>query len=230
MTVSDKDDSKSSDTVTSAYEEHPKAFISYSWTSDEHQKWVVDLASQLRVDGVDVILDKWDLHEGDDAHAFMERMVTDPSVKKVLLVCDRRYVEKANGRTGGVGTEAQIITGEIYGKVTQDKFVAIVLERDDQEKALVPAYFASRVYIDMSNRDLFAQSYEQLLRWIYGKPIYTKPDIGARPAFLSDSATITLGTTTAARRALDAIKNNRDYWLGALAVLIGMRRYRYFRR
>jgi hypothetical protein len=217
MTSPDTDNSKLPNPVSTESDEHPRAFISYSWTSDEHQKWVIDLASQLRADGVDVILDKWDLHEGDDAHAFMERMVTDPSVKKVLLVCDRRYVEKANGRTGGVGTEAQIITGEIYGKVTQDKFVAIVLERDEQGKALVPVYFGSRVFIEMSDGDSYAQSYEQLLRWIYGKPIYIKPDLGARPAFLADSTTVSLGTTTAARRALDAIKNNRDYWLGALA-------------
>lgn len=146
----------------------------------------------------------------------MERMVTDPAVKKVILICEKKYVEKANGRVGGVGTEAQIITGEIYGKVAQDKFVAIVRERDDQGKAIVPAYYGSLVYIDMADRDAFALSYEQLLRWIYDKPFYTKPDIGNRPGFLSDTAAVSLGTTTAFNRALDALKNNRDHWSGAL--------------
>jgi hypothetical protein len=41
-----------------------KAFISYSWSSQEHQQWVLDLASQLRESGVDVTIDKWDLREG----------------------------------------------------------------------------------------------------------------------------------------------------------------------
>lgn len=42
----------------------PKLFISYSWSSPEHEQWVVDLAAELRESGVDVILDKWDLKEG----------------------------------------------------------------------------------------------------------------------------------------------------------------------
>jgi hypothetical protein len=68
----------------------PKAFISYSWSSVAHQEWVLTLATRLREDGVDVSLDKWDLKEGHDALAFMERMVSDPSVTKVIVVSDMR--------------------------------------------------------------------------------------------------------------------------------------------
>ena len=64
----------------------PKAFISYSWSSTAHQDWVLTLATRLREDGVDVSLDKWDLKEGHDALAFMERMVSDPAVTKVIMV------------------------------------------------------------------------------------------------------------------------------------------------
>ncbi len=97
-------------------DENPKLFISYSWTSEEHENWVLNLATELRESGVDVILDKWDLKEGNDALAFMEKMVTDPKVRKVALICDRIYSEKADDRSGGVGTETQIITPEIYSK------------------------------------------------------------------------------------------------------------------
>ncbi len=76
-------------------------FISYSWTSDDHQKWVIQLASELVGSGVNVILDKWDLIEGNYAIAFMEQMVINPEIKKVLLICDKKYVEKANQRKGG---------------------------------------------------------------------------------------------------------------------------------
>ena len=55
----------------------------------EHQKWVLDLATQLRENGVDVTVDKWDLKEGHDAIKFMEKMVTDPEIKKVIVVLDR---------------------------------------------------------------------------------------------------------------------------------------------
>src|SRR5215813_11139601 len=98
---------------------NPKAFISYSWSSQEHERWVLDLATQLRESGVDVIFDKWDLKEGHDAIKFMEKMVTDPEIKKVIMVLDRTYAEKADGRKGGVGTETQIISPEIYAKAVR---------------------------------------------------------------------------------------------------------------
>ncbi len=50
----------------------PKLFMSYSWSSSTHEQWVIDLATELRESGVDVILDKWDLKEGHDAISFME--------------------------------------------------------------------------------------------------------------------------------------------------------------
>jgi hypothetical protein len=55
---------------------NPKVFISYSWTTPEHEEWVVDLATRLMHNGVSVVLDKWDLKEGQDVYAFMESMVT----------------------------------------------------------------------------------------------------------------------------------------------------------
>lgn len=96
---------------------NPKAFISYSWSNPEHEQWVIDLATELRQSSVDIILDKWDLKEGHDAIAFMEKMVTDPEIKKVVIVCGRIYAEKADSRRGGVGTETQIISKEVYDKV-----------------------------------------------------------------------------------------------------------------
>lgn len=116
----------------------PRLFVSYSWTSAQHAEWVLQLATELRESGVDVVLDKWDLKEGHDAHAFMESMVTEPTITKVILICDKAYADKADGRSGGVGTEAQIISGEIYAKTTQDKFVAVVADKDEEGKALRP--------------------------------------------------------------------------------------------
>lgn len=68
------------------------------------------------------------LKEGHDAHAFMEKMVTDPDITKVAMICDRLYAEKADGRSGGVGTETQILSAEIYAKQDQTKFVAVLPE------------------------------------------------------------------------------------------------------
>lgn len=195
----------------------PKIFISYSWTTPEHQQWVLNLATELRDNRVDVILDKWDLREGHDVNAFMEKMVADPSISKVLLICDKAYKEKADKRAGGVGTEAQIVSPEIYKKREQSKFVAIVKERDTEDKPYLPVYYGSRYFIDLSDDSTYASNFEQLLRWIYDKPLHIRPELGKRPAFLSDTEGPHLGTTARWRQAVDAIKHGRDVADGAAA-------------
>lgn len=191
---------------------NPKLFVSYSWTNPDHELWVLNLATELRESRVDVILDKWDLKEGHDAYAFMEKMVNDPDIKKVVLVCDKTYAEKADGRSGGVGTETQIISSEVYAKQDQDKFVAILKERDETGRAYLPAYYRSRIYIDLSDPENYVSNFEQLLRWIYDKPLFKKPDLGTEPAFLKDeSDSISLGTTVKFKRAIDAVRNNKQY-------------------
>lgn len=193
-----------------------KLFISYSWSSESHEDWVLNLATALRESGVDVILDKWDLKEGHDAHKFMEQMVSNPGIKKVALICDQKYVEKANKRDGGVGTETQIITPEVYTKEDQDKFVAVIAKRDENGNPCLPVYYKSRIFIDLSDPDLYAKNFEQLLRWIYDKPLYIKPPLGKKPVFLSDAPGPSLETTALYKRALDTIRFERPGWSGAL--------------
>jgi hypothetical protein len=67
----------------------------------------------------------------------MESMVTDSTVTKVVMICDQKHTTKSNSRSGGAGIEAQIITPELYSKSEQDKFVAVVKERDAEGKASI---------------------------------------------------------------------------------------------
>ncbi|MDN2699331.1 toll/interleukin-1 receptor domain-containing protein [Janthinobacterium sp. SUN073] len=194
----------------------PQVFISYSWSSPEHEQWVVGLANDLGDSGVYVHLDKFDLREGHESIAFMERMVNDPNIKKVLLICDKAYAEKTNTRSGGVGTEAQIISPKIYAATDQNKFVAVLKERDSDGKPYLPTYYASRIYIDLSGQEDFAENFERLVRWINDKPLYQRKPIGERPAYLDEDPEISLGTTPLFRRALEAIKGNKLSAGGAL--------------
>jgi TIR domain len=165
----------------------PKVFISYSWSSPEHESWVMQLAERLISDGVEVILDKWDLREGQDNTSFMEQMVTDENVTKVLAICDGKYADKANERnkkSSGVGIEAQIISREVYEKTTQTKFIPVIAEYNESGKAYTPVFFKSRFYIDMSTEDKYLENYEQLLRAIYDKPIHVKPKLGKPPTYI----------------------------------------------
>lgn len=195
----------------------PRLFLSYSWSSPEHEAWVDRLATELAENGVDVVYDKWDLREGHESTAFMERAVADSTISKVVMVCDRAYKEKADGRAGGVGAEAQIISTKLYASKGQDKFLAVVAEKDEADEPPLPAYYASRIYIDLSEPDRYGERFDQLLRWVFGKPLNVRPPLGKPPAFLTEpDDALSLGTSVLARRASEALRHGRTNARGAL--------------
>jgi hypothetical protein len=89
----------------------PKVFISYSHDSQPHKDWVRDLATVLRANGIDVVLDQWDLSPGQDIAAFMAGGIQ--TADRVLLICTEQYVSKAEAGSGGVGYE-RLIHGRSY--------------------------------------------------------------------------------------------------------------------
>lgn len=161
----------------------PKIFISYSWSSDALG---LELAQRLVSHGIEVVLDKWELKEGQDKYAFMERCVNDVEITKVLIICDKTYAQKADDRTGGVGDETVIISSEIYGNMKQEKFIPIIAEKDEDGKPYVPTYIKTRIYIDLSDLDKYEIEYEKLLRNIYEKPQFVKPKLGKKPEWLDE--------------------------------------------
>lgn len=163
----------------------PQVFISYSWTTKEYQQSVIELASRLRDDGVDVKLDVWDLKEGQDKYVYMEQCVTNPAIDKVLILSDKAYTEKADQRKGGVGDETTIISAEVYKNADQQKFIPVVMERNEDGQEYLPAYLKSRIYRDLSGASDFEEEYVALLRIIFDEPAHRKPEIGIRPTWLA---------------------------------------------
>ena len=104
--------------------EIPKAFISYSYDSQEHKKWVLELATRLRNNGIDAILDQFELQAGDDVPHFMETNLA--KADKILMICTDRYVQKANEGTGGVGYEKMIITSNLMQNIDESKIIPII--------------------------------------------------------------------------------------------------------
>ena len=130
--------------------EEPKIFISYSWNRQKTQDDVIELATRLVHDGVDVILDKWDLKEGHDKYAFMESCVSDESIDHVLIICDQAYQERADDRKGGVGDETVVISPEVYGNMKQTKFIPLIFERNENDEPFMPAYLRTCVHKRLS--------------------------------------------------------------------------------
>lgn len=205
----DHDIRSAGETMSASTSVAPSVFVSYAWTNASHQAWVVDLATRLRGDGVNVILDVWELKPGHDKYKFMERTVADPSVEKVLLICNESYSAKANERSGGVGDETQIISPELYASTTNEKFIPVIAERDADGEPHLPAYLKARIYVDLSSEQVYFEGYEKLLRLLHGAPAFPKPALGEKPKFLSETAATGSTTVPLLRRAIRALEEER---------------------
>lgn len=189
--------------------ENPKVFISYSWHPEENKIRVQRLAERLMQDGVNVILDIWDLKHGHDKYVFMEQMVKDPDIKKVLVICNEDYALKADARKGGVGTESTIMSGDIYSLAEQTKFIPILMEGKNGE-ACLPTFLKSRMYIDMSSNETYELGYDQLLRDIYSKPLLRKPALGKMPSYLEADEPVLLSTAREQQKLKEKIDQSSD--------------------
>lgn len=154
----------------------PRVFISYSHDSAEHKKWVLDFATTLRNRGVDAILDQWDLKPGDDLPEFMEQNLV--AADRAIMVCTKRYVQKANAGEGGVGYEKMIMTSSSLSKISASKVIPIVREKGDPA---TPTFLATKLYIDFSKDSEIEFSLDDLLRHLLNAPLYEKPKIGNDP-------------------------------------------------
>jgi hypothetical protein len=154
----------------------PKAFISYSHDTQDHKKWVLDFATRLRNNGVDAILDQWDLKPGDDLPHFMERGLVDAD--RVLMVCTDKYVEKANSGAGGVGYEKMIVTADLLKTIDTNKVIPLIRQSGTHN---VPAFLRSKLFLDFSQPDQFEFSFDELIRTLHNAPLFEKPAVANNP-------------------------------------------------
>ena len=153
----------------------PTAFISYSWDSDEHKDWVLNLAVKLRKDGVNVILDRWSIKPGDYFPEFMERSVRESDF--ILIICTSNYKEKSNNRKGGVGYEQSIMTAEAARGTNHSKFIPILLNETWEKSAA--SWVEGKYYINLQDKE-FEKNYRELLLTIHNQRPQPPP-IGKPP-------------------------------------------------
>lgn len=193
----------------------PRVFISYSWTSPEYEEKITKFVNRLRDTGVDTVYDKYDLEVGASTHAFMEKSVTDDNIDKVLIFCDDKYVEKADARKGGAGTETLIISPKVYDDVDpagkNKKFIPVIMERKENGKPCIPAYLDGRLYFDFSQYDeIDHDKFEELVRYLYNKPLLQAPGLGKPPSYVTEASTTYFGTTSKHNDAINALKAEKS--------------------
>ena len=153
--------------------EHPKVFISYSYDSSEHKLWVSELAEKLRSNGVDAILDQWELTIDEDPTQFMESGVKGSD--RVLVICTDSYVRKANGGEDDVGYEPMILTKKHVEDLGTNKFIPIIRQTLWEDKT--PTFFQKRVYIDFTDDSQFDEKFSELLHERLQVPVLQKPSV-----------------------------------------------------
>lgn len=169
----------------STHARNPSLFLSYSWDSDSHRHWVLKLAAELIRNGVKVLIDEWDLRDyDDDLNRFMETGIRESDY--VVLVCTPDYAKRANDRKGGVGVESTIITGEFYNPSRALKFVPILRNAKGGPQSCLPSYLKSRYAIDFTTDSDYQSKLEELLRRVFRKPRYRKPELGPIPPLDSE--------------------------------------------
>jgi len=156
----------------------PKVFISYSWDSEKHKEWVKNLVDALFKDGIDVILDQYELKAGREMNHFMEKSIKDSHF--ILLILTENYKLKSDNLQGGVGYEYSIIRKELYRSLKENnKFIPIL--RGKKAELSIPFFMDSLKYIDFRANKEYKNKYLELIKQIYS--ISDKPEIGMKPNF-----------------------------------------------
>lgn len=140
-----------------------KVFISYAWESEEHRAWVKALADRLLADGIEAIVDQYDLELGDRLPQFMEQSVR--SSDYALIVCTPAYKQKADERIGGVGYEGHIISGELFSGHNERKFIPVIKEGGVEES--LPTFLKGKLAVDLGD-GVESRGYNDLLATLYG--------------------------------------------------------------
>jgi len=118
-----------------------RVFISHTSKTDEAVEWVKQLALHLIDQGIQARIDKFHLRRGMDVQQWMCNELS--MAKKVIVICDEAYKQKADGRLGGVGWETMIIQGDIASLRPDSTKYQVVVRASDIEKGL-PLYLKTR--------------------------------------------------------------------------------------
>lgn len=154
----------------------PVVFMSYSWDSDEHLRWVRKLTDDLRDRGIDARLDQTHLRLGQDISPFMEEI---RQSDRVIVVCSPNYMAKANERTGGAGYEYRMIVSELLADSASTKFIPVL--RDAAHRDLMPASLSGRMFLELG-ADVYDVNLARLVQELHGAHAMPKP-LGPRPNF-----------------------------------------------
>jgi TIR domain len=142
----------------------PKVFISYSWDSKAHKKWVRKLALRLIENGIEISLDRLHLVPGYELPTFMSDTISENDF--VLVICTPAYKLKSD-KQRDTSYEGYVINGETFVQGYHSKFIPVL--RKGEWPVASPSALTDKLYIDLSATSDYEANYVKLLETLYGK-------------------------------------------------------------
>lgn len=131
----------------------PRVFLSYSRSSLVAQHKMSFLTKSLESNGIEPVYDEKDLHPGNELDYFMEKILSDQSITKVLVLCDADYKMRADQRIGGVGKEVRFLSTLVGDSPEQTRVLPLILEKDRKNQPILPNFIQSNFGIDFSSEN-----------------------------------------------------------------------------
>lgn len=145
-----------------------RVFISHTSKTEEAVEWVKALGLYLIEQGIQARLDRFHLRRGMDLQQWMCNELS--MARKVIVVCDEAYKEKADGRLGGVGWETMIIQGDIASLPPDSTKYQVIVRARDLDKGL-PIYLKTRYVYHAYDKEQDQAFREELVKELLDLPL-----------------------------------------------------------
>ena len=147
-----------------------KAYVAYKWESGEHVSWVRRFAADLRAEGVEAILDQWDVRYGESFTTFMQRRISEADV--ILFVITPGAVaaaESVDGQGGALQFEVQMMNAR---RIADGVRIIGVYRSGDRP----PHYLRDHRYVDFREDREYLTSIASLANDLLGR--WEAPPLG----------------------------------------------------
>jgi hypothetical protein len=162
-----------------------RVFISYSWDSDEHKQRVLELAQQLRSDGIEAWIDRFIPFPPEGWERWMESQIKE--AKFIIVIATETYAQRfsVNVPTGnglGANWKGLIISNGLYeANGHNEKFIPVTFSKADEAHIPEPLRPFSLFRLDTD------AGYDELYRLLTGQPAVVPAPVG-KPRDLSSVA------------------------------------------
>ena len=153
-----------------------QVFISYSHDNVEHVQMVLSLSNKLRSEGIDCVLDQYEVSPSEGWPRWMDRKIRD--AQYVIMICTEPYYrrvmgEEEAGKGKGVKWEGNLIFQHLYHADTVNtKFIPVIISSSDSKYIPTPLQGATHYCLEMED------GYDNLYWRLRGKPKIGKPPLG----------------------------------------------------